>query len=199
MQALKLFLQNNINIPYKLGEEVGTGADGQLFLIRDNPYCVIKLCVLYDRWEENLSSASNKIITVLDFICRQRPDLCACVYAYEWKNIYSRQTVNGKQDYILYYYVMEKLNKLSEDEKKVFHSILSHEDAGKIKKYSQEKLKQILNGLKRGLDFDYDKVMNFCNGLSQLQFKHNDIHPRNIMKDNRNNFKLIDFDRCELK
>jgi thiamine kinase-like enzyme len=94
---------------------------------------------------------------------------------------------------------MEKLNKISEDEKKVFHSIMSHEDQNLHKNFSMSKIKNMLQGLSMGLDFDASKIIIFCENLRSTVIHHNDIHPRNIMKDNFGNFKLIDFDRCYFK
>ena len=56
-------------------------------------------------------------------------------------------------------FVMERLNELSVDEKKVFHSILSHEDNNKIKNYSNDKVKEMLLGMSYGLDFDLEKIL----------------------------------------
>jgi thiamine kinase-like enzyme len=92
---------------------------------------------------------------------------------------------------------MEKLHPLSEDEIKVFHSLVSHEDQNKIKKYSSLEINKILQGLSIGLDFDLHKVMFFCKNLNKLTIQHSDLHPRNLMKDSDGNFKLIDFDRTK--
>ena len=92
---------------------------------------------------------------------------------------------------------MEKLLKISEDEAKVFHSILSHEDRGIFKNFSTDKVKKMLHGMQRGLDFDLQKIMLFYEALQNPQILHLDIHPRNIMKDENNNFKLIDLDRLQ--
>jgi len=90
---------------------------------------------------------------------------------------------------------MEKLNKTTDDEKKVFYSLLSHEDRNVKKNYSLASATDMLRGMQRGLDFDYNKVFRFYRVLKESKFYHMDLHPRNIMKDTDGNFKLIDFDR----
>ena len=83
--------------------------------------------------------------------------------------------------------------------KKVFHSIISHEDKGIVKDLSPNIINQKLIGLNKGLEFDLNKVNLFCRDLQQTAIQHNDLAPRNIMKDKNNNYKIIDFDRCKLK
>ena len=94
---------------------------------------------------------------------------------------------------------MEKLFKTTEDERKVFHSILCHNDSGVEKKYTLEQILKMLDGLEFGLDFDKKKVMIFCEKIRASPVCHNDVHVRNIMKDSQGNFKLIDFDRSTLE
>ena len=57
----------------------------------------------------------------------------------------------------------------------------------------------MLSGLSSGLDFDEEKVIFFVNNFKKSPIIHNDVHVRNIMKDCDGNFKMIDFDRAELK
>jgi thiamine kinase-like enzyme len=94
---------------------------------------------------------------------------------------------------------MEKLFELTDDEKRIFHSVLSHEDKGETKNYEILKIKKMLEGMSRALDFDEEKVTFFCEELRRAPIIHNDIHIRNIMKDISGNFKMIDFDRCNLE
>jgi RIO-like serine/threonine protein kinase len=92
---------------------------------------------------------------------------------------------------------MEKLEKLSDDESKVFFTLLSHEDNNKKKNYTEENAIEILNKLKIGLDFDFDKVLYFFNKIMLNEINHLDISERNIMKDSCGTFKLIDFERIK--
>jgi serine/threonine protein kinase len=125
----------------------------------------------------------------------------ARVYAQDCLASWQRK-VDGEwtpQRYYIYYYTMEKLQKLSEDEKKVFHSLLSHEDRNIKKDFSPAKIKEMLAGLSSALDFDEEKVIFFVNNFKKSPVIHNDVHVRNIMKNINGDFKMIDFDRCELK
>ena len=56
----------------------------------------------------------------------------------------------------------------------------------------------MLLGMSRGLDFDVEKVILFCSNIIASVIIHNDIHPRNIMINNTDDYKLIDIDRCSL-
>jgi thiamine kinase-like enzyme len=94
---------------------------------------------------------------------------------------------------------MEKLFKISEDERKIFHTILSHEDRNIVKNYPLDKVKKMLTGMSYSLDFDYNKVIFFYQNLRDCPLQHLDLHVRNIMKDIDGNFKMIDFDRMKLE
>jgi Ser/Thr protein kinase RdoA (MazF antagonist) len=56
----------------------------------------------------------------------------------------------------------------------------------------------MLEGLRLGLDFEWDKVVRFYKACTRSEIIHEDIHHRNIMKDDSGNFKLIDLDRISL-
>lgn len=182
--------------PHFIGEKIGDGADGEVFNFIDNK--VIKFSIIY-QYDLDIHHIYSNIEKILLYLQSFQPSTHARVYEYKYLGTCARKTVNGFQPYIFYYYVMEKLNKLSEDEKKIFHTILSHEDKNIIKDYSSKKIKEMLKGLSRGLDFDEKKVTFFCNNFRKTMVQHNDIHVRNIMKDALGNFKLIDFDRCEME
>lgn len=197
MLVHNLCKQNNISIPYSIGARIGDGADGECFEI-NNSNKVIKLCVLFDYPNRNLKKDYDNIIKVINFIKNNNLHTYAKVYDYEYVGKFNRPNLSMSkgQDYILYYYVMEKLVELTDDEKRVFHSVLSHEDKGEAKNYEILKIKKMLEGMRRALDFDEEKVTFFCEELRRAPIMHNDIHIRNIMKDHLGNFKMIDFDRC---
>lgn len=200
MQVLKLISENKCSIKFNIDKEIGFGADGQVFSLQHDEDKVIKFCVYYD-YNNSIKNSYRDISTILNFIKNNKPCSFASVYEYGYLGQYERNLVGekDKQKYILYYYIMEKLQKISEDEKKVFHSILSHEDNNVNKNFTINKIKKILTGLSVGLDFNFKKIILFCEDLKSSNIRHNDLHPRNIMKDKLGNFKLIDFDRCVIK
>lgn len=197
MQALKLCEENGISLP-KLGKELGYGADGQVFEASDNR--VIKIAVCFDQSRQFVDTQN-----VLQYLIKNIPSSYANVYHNEYLGEYTRPYCHWDikttivQKYYLHYYIMEKLFKISEDEKKIFHSILSHEDRNIVKKFSLDKVKKMLTGMSYSLDFDYNKVIFFYQNLHDCPLKHLDLHVRNIMKDVDGNFKMIDFDRMKLE
>lgn len=200
MQVLKVIQQHNFQLPYKLGDEIGYGADGQVFNIANDPYKVIKLCILYERDNFDLSKELYIRERVLSYLIDNPSRVYANVYDYVKLGDGERPWLgNQKQKYIIYYYVMEKLEELSKDEARVFHSVLSHEDRGVVKNLSPKKLKEILAGLKIGLDFPEENIIFFIEELKRSKVRHLDLHQRNVMKTSFGEFKMIDFDRAMLK
>lgn len=200
MMALKIAQENcpRYQLPDNLAEELGDGADGQVFAIKNDPNCVCKFSILYQYdEEENILFQFGKVAKVLNYLLKNPSSIHAHVYGYVPLGKFTRN--HDGTNFFLYYYKMERLEKLSGDERKVFHSILSHEDQNIEKNFSSEKIRQMLDGMKIGLDFDMEKVMFFCQAIKDSQIVHTDLHPRNIMKDSKGNFKLIDFDRAHLK
>lgn len=188
-------------IPNNLGSRLGEGADGEVFSLTDDPKKVLKLGILYEHHDGELFGYYNEIDRVLNYLIRVQPAAYARVYEQGYLGLYSREMPywrKGVQKFVIYYYTMEKLQKISENESKVFHSILSHEDRGIEKNYPPEKIQEMLQGLSRGLDFDAEKVTLFCDNINEAALSHLDLHPRNILKDADGNFKAIDMDRCEL-
>jgi serine/threonine protein kinase len=198
MQVLKLLIQHNIWLPYQVGIELGYGLDGQVFEMLYDPTKVIKFCVLYDEGDYYTEYAHR--VQVLDYLLHNPSPIYARVIEHGKLGEGERLLLgNQKQGYILYYCVMERLKKLSEDEKKVFHSLLSHEDRGAVKNFSFEKMREILDGLEIGLSFSKERVISFCEQLAVSKVQHLDLHPRNVMVNSLGEFKLIDFDRTILK
>lgn len=186
-------------IPVAINNKIGEGADGEVYEVRDNPEQVIKFCILYQTGRKTVDSIYKKISNVLDVLSNPTPAF-ATVYSYGLVGEFKRQVAwtNHPQPYLIYYYIMEKLNKITEDEEKVFHSILSHKDRGIHKNYSDDKIKEMLLGMKTALDFDEKKITFFCDNIKNSPVSHMDIHERNIMKDSFGNFKFVDFDRAQI-
>jgi serine/threonine protein kinase len=191
-------------IPVPTGERLGhDGADGETFEVANDPGKAIKFSIIYDRFPQPpLDIYYRQIIPILDYVMTTRPPMCAHVYEHGYLGEYSRPMPhwrNGVQSFVIHYCIMEKLFSLTEDEKKVLHSLVSHEDRNIKKDLSSNRIKEMLGGLACGLDFDSEMVILFCNHLREASLEHLDIHVRNIMKDASGQFKLIDFDRAILE
>jgi serine/threonine protein kinase len=199
MYVLNLCQQQKIIIP-KVGKRLGDGADGEVFVCHNDPNKVIKFSVLYERNNINVyKHFFKKINEVLTYLTLNVSDTYAKVIEHQYLGQYDRKTDFGLQEYVIYYYIMERLNRLSEDEYKVFHTLISHEDKNISKNFSPDKVQEMLKGLSRGLDFNAERVTFFCNNFKNTPIIHQDIHVRNILKDDYGNFKMIDFDRAQLK
>lgn len=187
-------------IPNKIGERLGDGADGEVFTCQDEPTKVIKFSVMYERNNVDINKQFFKRIDrILTYLKLNIIDTYAQVYDYKYLGQYERKVEWGNQKYIIYYYIMERLFKLSEDEYKVFYTLVSHEDRNISKNFSSDKVQEMLENLSRGLDFNAERVTFFYNNFRKTPVIHQDIHVRNILKDAQGNFKMIDFDRAELQ
>jgi len=189
-------------LPVKTGERLGEGADGEVFEIEGDTTKVIKLGILYERHDRGFLNYYRQIQRVLDYLMHAHPTAYARVYEHGYLGTHSRKMPawkSGTQNFIIYYYIMERLQKITEDERRIFHSILSHEDRGIEKNFSPEKVREMLEGMGRSLDFDAEKVRLFCDNIRGASISHLDIHVRNIMKNEAGDFKLIDLDRIELE
>lgn len=189
-------------IPPNIGEYLSDGADGEVFDLLNDPNKIIKFCVLYEEEPNSLLKRFDNFNKTLDIIIDTIPAAYVRVYEKKYLGEYSRKMIDWRADsqqFIIHYYVMEKLNKLLDDEKKVFHTIISHEDRNFNKNYTTGKIKKMLKGMSCGLDFDIEKVMLFINEIKKTPIKHLDIHIRNIMRNNLGDFKLIDLDRIKME
>lgn len=183
-------------LPPNIGDRLGDGADGEVLNLINEPDKVIKLSILY---EDDISKHYyTQIVPVLDFLITNPIDICARVYAHTYLGTFNRVRYADQQRFILYSYTMEKLEKISNNENRVFHTILCHEDRGIVKNYSVEKVREILKGLSHGLDFDEKRIIFFYENLKKSPLNHNDMHVRNIMKNKEGDYRLIDFDRSQL-
>lgn len=184
MNILNIF-KEYINFDYSsLGPELGSGVSGSVFEFKDN---TIKLSYILDNQFIDLSS--------IDYLKSNLDYNFVKVFSHNLYGPFRWKDYSFKLSTM----VMEKLLKISSDEEKVFHTILSHEDFNKKKNFSNSELKKILKELSIGLDFDEKKVIFFYEGLRNSIIYHPDIHQRNIMKDQLNNFKMVDCEFIRLK
>jgi hypothetical protein len=188
MQALQLCQEVFPEaLQYKHSNRIGYGSDGEVFDLIDKPNVVIKFCAIFEDSEEKEFAAIN----ILQQLIIQPLSFYAQPFFFSYLGRY--------KEHILYFYTMEKLLSLSEDEQKVFHTLLSHEDRNLVKNYSPAERQVILQNLRRGLDFDEGRVSLFVDKLNNSPVQHLDIHTRNIMKDANGNFKMIDLDRLTME
>lgn len=211
MKPLDILTSRKIELPFKLGDVCGSGVDGQVFEVIESyeeygypikRNSVIKLSALlgYDT-----SSRYKRIAAHLDFLQRNRTPHFAAVFQfgllceYHLPEMTSFATSNQPKAYSAIYFVeMEKLLPLSSEEEKLFHTLLSHEDANKQKDFSPEGLSKRIDELADWFVFEKKDVLSFCLAATSGQIRHKDLHPRNVMKDRSNQFKLVDLDRLEL-
>lgn len=180
----------------KLNQKIGSGYNGEIFSVVGQADRVVKLCVISDHFGtgEQQYRQVNQVLTTIE---KEKPLAYVRVYEHGFLGIGHRQSYGGGQmNIILHYYEMEKLQLLSEDENKVFHTLLSHEDRNLIKDFSPIKLRDRLFGLSKGLDIDQKMVSLFCQRIKRAPITHDDLHPRNILKNQLGEFKLIDVDNC---
>ena len=200
MQALKA-IQTIFpgKVAYPIFDKIGDGADGDVYLTTDDN--VIKFSILYDLPERyDLDLKILKVISNLKMIKDDSPQHFAKIININYIGQSSRATVDGEQKFHLYYYVLERAYKLSEDEKKVFHTLFPQEwDNNKTYPTNSFEAEKIIKDLSKYLDFDADKVNMFYTLAVTSKFHHNDPNVNNIMKDKDGNFKFIDFDRIKVK
>ena len=180
------------SIPFLIGSRLGDGADGEILSLPNDQSKVIKLGVLFDSFESNLTSDYDLIKSNIDWLIRNQPSCYAKVYEQGYLGNFTRKTAHlgGKQDFILYYYTMEKLYNLSNNEKEAFRIYISN--------IYNKNASEILKNLSRIPNLNTKKMLEFIDGIKSSPMIHLDLHPLNIMKDNLGIFKLIDFERIRI-
>ena len=177
---------NQLFYSNRVSNLIGKGVDGEVFQSLDNPNEVIKFGVVFHAQPVNIERNIN-------YIMEHNP----CTYVH----VHDFSIKPSKHELLSHVYVcfMEKLSSLSNDEIKLFHTLVSHEDSNKKKDITDANVVKITEDLSFFLDFDKKKVRSFCSNYLNSNIIHHDLHPRNIMKDKNNNFKLIDLDRISIK
>lgn len=172
MKLLEILKKHNVELPFTLGKEIGSGVDGQVFEKYGDDSRVIKLS-----YQDNFTAFEN---AWLIHVCQPK----------HFVSVFDFGCFNDT----IFWVEMEKLIPLTEDENRLFHTLLSHEDANKQKQFKPE----ILNELANWLILDKQKAQDFCVTATSGPIKQPDLHIRNIMKNSRGDFKIIDLDRLHI-
>lgn len=183
MKPLEILKANNIQLPPFLGKEIGSGIDGQVFEKDNDPSRVIKISI-----SENSDYPCSYVLESKNYWHFARVYSCDCLYTSD---------KDGKPLLSVHCIEMEKLFPLTEDEEKLFHTLLSHEDANKQKEYTRDQLSTLIEELSEWFSFDKEEALSFCCAIMNCPIRHKDLHQRNIMKNVTSRFRLIDFDRLE--
>lgn len=175
--------------------KIGDGADGTVYETFNKE--IVKVSV-YLNWDhQDIYEVQKKILGSLDYIYKNKPDHLVKIYDIGKINYITKfRSVHGDLDAFIYSYRMERLNHLSDDEKRVFESI-SHRDTDRPA-VIDKKTFEMTETLCDFYDLDFKKTSLFLRSIATSHIIHLDIHPRNIMKDNDNSYKLIDLDRITI-
>jgi hypothetical protein len=186
MNVLSILKQNNIDIKYQIAHQAGAGgADGEVFLLNENK--VIKFSIIYDVFDSMLNSNFNYRLSVLDWVMKNNPQGFAFVFDYGLLFESCRFKYNLKQDYIIYFSILEKCEPLSSDEEKIIYSLVNSQlDENKIEMLS------------RFLVFSKKEIFDLIQNMKASKIKQTDLRVENIMK-NSKGFCIIDYDKCVFK
>ena len=184
----------NCRFPFKINKELGSGADGQVFSLKKDLNKVIKLSIIFGESEAEVTDNFDSIKSNYNYLISNCFKNIAQVF--EIGYVVSGKRVGGYSgNYLIYYSVMEKLSEPSPEELKVLNTVCHSF-------FCKEKLNVLdikLKELNNYFSFDKKKIIEFYKFLRNCPIHHNDIHDKNIMKDDCGNFKLVDFDRIGLK
>lgn len=181
------------SIPFKIKNRIGSGADGEVYSISKDK--VIKFSIRYDcfcSWsKEDFDRIKSRTKSNFDFIINNKQNDFVDVFDFNFLSEGERVFNNTLQKYFTYYYVMNKLVPINESDFIKFNLIYTALDC----KITYNKLFKFKNNF----DSSYNKYINFLTKILNSKICHEDIHPKNIMMDENNNFKMIDVDRIFIK
>ena len=126
MQVIKYLDSRFQNLLSNLSDKIGDGADGEVFLHKEGDG-VSKFSIHYCWGGESLEDVIEQKLALYSS-ARKNPEVFVRVDQAVHLLNGVRDTFNGVQEYAIFHHEMERLEKISEDEKKMFHTILSHED-----------------------------------------------------------------------
>ncbi len=187
---------------FSLGQEIGYGAQGNVFVINDHPERVMKISFMYDIHDETIESKFESVSKIYNYIKDNNPSGLVRIYDFGHltdgtREVYSYIKDQKKfQKIIIFYSIQEKLQQLSEDEKKVFKTICQ---LWRSELELKRPLEEVIAEQAVFLDFNQAKVNEFVKHITDCPVDNRDKHRRNVMKDSDGNFKMIDFDLAQLK
>ncbi len=187
----------NPKTKFDIKEYIDSGADGEAYLTNNNN--VIKFSILFDlSYDFQMFKKSSEILKNLNDIKNNPIDCYVKVINNDYLFDNQIKTKIGNQFYCLYYYTMEKLNHLSDDEVSAIRTLAPQVDKNNPT-IDLTKAKSAINEVSNYLDFNANKLLKFYSSYINCRYHHNDFHSRNIMKDSDGNFKLVDLDRITKK
>lgn len=165
-------------VPYDLEEKIGYGADGEVWSIRNSDK-VVKFSTLYPIYNTSIEDIFRLKAEVFDELFKRKEDIFVNFSDFFREKV----TFDG----IVYSYVMDRLNYLSENEERYIDSFTLEEE-----KESSE--------LKYLLTQEQQKKFNqFLKNKKMSRFVYVDFHCENVMKGKDDNYKFIDFDSVQIK
>src|ERR1700722_20210678 len=120
MKPLAILIAHNIELPFALGPEIGSGVDGQVFEKMGELDRVIKISMTHQSGYVQIDNTLAHMQHLWHF---------AKLYSYG--PIFTYHDGEAVVTKTIFYVEIEKLFPLTEDERKLFHTLLSHEDANK--------------------------------------------------------------------
>jgi hypothetical protein len=197
-----------------VGQYINDGSDGHCFLLGNDKNKVIKFSILFG---ERINRYAT-IEQVLSQLVAVKPRAYVRVHEYGYLGTFSRPWEEEKtgikyksnQDFVLHYYIMDRLEDLSKDEREVFNHIfanygdpcvldleaLQERNFRTFSDLSEADLATLAIGT--GLDFDARVISLFCQEIAQSPIKQEDLHDLNIMRNKLGEYKIIDIDRCSI-
>lgn len=185
-------------IPFQLGKKLGDGADGEVFEIKNNKVIKFSIVLDIDSRAKNytIQNIVNNNFKIFKFIKENPINSFSRIYDFDILKTDFINGFEGKINYIIYFYTLEKLNELSINDKDILKNIFHEANEKNKNSFIDLSEQELMDKLKN--NNLYSRILNLYFDLKKYKINHLDIDVRNIMKKN-NDFKLIDFDRCELK
>jgi hypothetical protein len=191
----KLFELLGVN-DIKIGKKIGSGTQGSVFLLRQEPQRVFKMSYLRPlntyKIKENISERMVHYSLVMDSLSKNNSSCFPKIYKFGINKI------NGPESAVVGWSSQEKLRPLDKKECIIF-DYLSYffQNATDINLFESNLKDKFLNvHLPDGM---IGRIMECYESYLDSPIEHNDLHYLNFMKDSSGNYKIIDFDYSRFK